>query len=732
LSTSVDEIRASQVWALTDKTGAPLRGKGVIVGLMDSGLDWKHGDFKNAAGQSRILSIWDQRSLGTGPAGASYRYGTECTRDQIASAACAETDTIGHGTHVASIAAGSGLSTNPPKQVGVAPEADIIAVRSDLTTARVIDGWNYIAGSAKLMGRPAVINSSWGSGYGAKDGSDPMEAAIDLLAGPGLIFVNAAGNAGGGPVHAQGAVAQGGTAVMTIGYPAASTSNATHVVVWYGGKDALSLTLRTAAGETVGPVRKGGTITFTSSDGTNIIIDATLAPYAPNGDNAVFVGLRRASAKMSGQWNLTLTGDTVTAGGRYDAWLPLANGLGGGGSELFTSPNGTREGTLGEPATSKRTITVANYVSKICIQSITRGAICNTQFTATGGIAPSSSRGPTRDGRQKPDIAAPGTLITAALSADSPPAVPTDAERFLVDPDGVHVAEQGTSMAAPHVTGVVALMLQKNPLLTPEAVKTALQGAARTDAQTGAAWNSAWGNGKLDALGSVTAIDRIAPVPPGPPLLAAPAAGGVLPGLGATLAWTNPPGATQYQIQVIPANNDGPGLNLIRNAESSFVLQPPVLGAGPYVMLPGMTYTWRVRAATATISLSETDAGWSPWSEGVFKTPVRTSAGISAVSPLAGATITAGAQPLRWANTDADVFYYEVQVSPDATFETDPAKATASVWTNLVHAGLTTPPSVWTTPALQPGVIYYWRVRPRVQGDGAPVAWSQTFSFSTQ
>ena len=100
------------------------------------------------------------------------------------------------------------------------------------------------------------------------------------------------------------------------------------------------------------------------------------------------------------------------------------------------------------------------------------------------------------------------------------------------------------------------------------------------------------------------------------PKLNGPPNGTALQSMGAiTLSFQLPAGATQYQVQVTPFNGDGPGANLIRNAESSFTLQPPVLGIGPYVMLPGMTYTWRIRATDSAVSAPETDPSWGPWSD---------------------------------------------------------------------------------------------------------------------
>lgn len=210
------------------------------------------------------------------------------------------------------------------------------------------------------------------------------------------------------------------------------------------------------------------------------------------------------------------------------------------------------------------------------------------------------------------------------------------------------------------------------------------------------------------------------------PTLSAPA-DGTLAGLDPLLTWTNPIGTTQYEIQVIPFNNDGPGIDLIRNAETSFQVAAPVFGQGNYVMLPGMTYTWRVRTASSAVALSPLDSGWSMWVNGTFKTKPTSSASIRLTSPTAE---VAGLTPtLTWTNSDSSVFYYEIQISKDPSFGSD-----AFLYWELVHGALTSPLNSYVVPSnypLEAGVNYSWRVRPRVQGDGVPLEWSQSSTFKT-
>lgn len=212
----------------------------------------------------------------------------------------------------------------------------------------------------------------------------------------------------------------------------------------------------------------------------------------------------------------------------------------------------------------------------------------------------------------------------------------------------------------------------------------------------------------------------------------APAPGTNLNTLGPTLSWTNPVGTTQVHVQVIPALNDGPGVDVTLDGPvSSFRLPAPPEWYG---LLPGMSYTWRVRTSDAPAAVGLSDPSWSPWTGSGFRTPAVDSATVTLVAPAPGTTEVVLNPTLRWSNTRSDVFYYEVQLSKDATFNTNPATATAMVYSALIHGGASTPPNSYDVPnaaVLEPGIRYHWRVRPRVQGDGTPVAWPEAASFTT-
>jgi|GEM_PF-4336298 len=192
------------------ETGAPIAawskgytGKDVIIGIVDTGIDWKHGDFwfDESKTRSKILYIWDQTD-DTGPSPALYGYGTEWTKTDIEDGICTETDDNGHGTLVAGIAASSGKETG--NYTGMAPDAYIIFVKynESIGLPAYIDGWNYIVRKAHEVGKPCVISCSFGSLFSSHDEFDPFAIAADWIVSQGVQVVCSAGNEGDWPVHA--------------------------------------------------------------------------------------------------------------------------------------------------------------------------------------------------------------------------------------------------------------------------------------------------------------------------------------------------------------------------------------------------------------------------------------------------------------------------------------------------------------------------------------------------
>ncbi|MCC6488232.1 MAG: hypothetical protein IT364_12100 [Candidatus Hydrogenedentes bacterium] len=218
------------------------------------------------------------------------------------------------------------------------------------------------------------------------------------------------------------------------------------------------------------------------------------------------------------------------------------------------------------------------------------------------------------------------------------------------------------------------------------------------------------------------------------PQLNLPACRDTLTAMSAPLSWQNPPGTTQYQLQVLPFKNDGPGINIIRNAETSYTIPAPVFGQGNYLLLPDITYQWRVRTSSSLTGLSENDPGWGQWSDWwTFRTPRLPSNTVTLASPATGATVATMTPVLSWTDSTTSNFYYEIEVSKDPSFTTQIDRAVAAVYQNLVHGAVSTPQNSYTLPpaALEANTTYYWRVRPRVQGDGTPLGWSKLGTFCT-
>ncbi|MFH8369789.1 S8 family peptidase [Streptomyces sp. NPDC018031] len=488
LDAAVPESRADQV-----HTGPPgLRGAGVIVGVVDSGVDWRHGCFRDPAGTSRILRIWDQHlTPGTGESSpAPFGHGVEYQRSAIDNALGAADptsvvrhmdDSDGHGTHVAGIAAGDGSAAGNGKPaftfVGVAPEADLVVVANRVTTEAMGDSMGtleavgYIFELAETLQRPAVVNISQGDNLGPHDGSSLLERGIDnLLGAPGRALVKSAGNAANAGIHATGRVSEGGSDVVRFVVPADDATPDT-LDVWYSGDDRISLRISSPSGTASTEIEPGSTVAELDLPGGNKAFVDSVVHHPQNGDNRIYVQLSRGSQTeiRPGTWSLTLTGRTVADGGRWHAWVERGQIV-----PQFIGAHRDDAVTISVPGTSRKVLTAASY--------ITKGA-------GQGTLSTFSSRGPTRDGRPAPTLAAPGQAVTSALVGAS------GANQYQ--------SMSGTSMAAPHLTGVCALLLQARPTMTQADLVRLLTDTARQDPFTGEAPGNDWGAGKVDASAAV-------------------------------------------------------------------------------------------------------------------------------------------------------------------------------------------------------------------------------------
>ena len=522
-------------------------GRGVIVGLVDTGVDFTHPDFMvDSLGRSRILFLWDQTLPGPGPGlvgTTAFSYGVECVQANMTAAGCASRDSLGHGTHVLGTAAGDGSGTgggHPAGQfAGVAPGADLVVVKSSFTGSAVVDGVNYIFQRAAELGRPAVVNLSIGSQMGPHDGTLPEEEELDSLVGPGRIVVAAAGNGGDNrnttpplsadALHGSATLAVGQPAVFTLTVPsyapAAGTLNDFVILqLWYAASDTVTVTIVRPDGSSVtsgATASPPATVIQDSPDGQVLIQNGSGSEtgVALSPDNIGFIEIGDflgGAAPQSGTWTIRATSLAAHSGKPAHLWVGAAQ-LGVERSAIGVSLVGgaSNRFLVASPATATRVLAVGAYTTRLQWQDVDDTARTFRNRERVGDLAYFSSPGPRRDGVLKPDLTAPGRGVASALSAAAASDTATSAsDRKLRLGDGLHFVMQGTSMAAPFVTGAVALLLERDPRLTPEVVRTLLIGAAREDSFTrhpfdggpDASANASWGYGKLYVPAALSAL----------------------------------------------------------------------------------------------------------------------------------------------------------------------------------------------------------------------------------
>ena len=435
-----------------------LYGTGVLVAIIDSGIDYANLDFRNADGTTRIYALWDQTIPGNPPEG--YVQGTEYTQEKINEALQQENrtermkivpseDRSGHGTAVAGIAAGNGRGSKGARYQGVASESGILVVKLGTPreegfprTTELMQAIDYVVKKAQRAGRPVAINISFGNTYGSHTGTSLLERFIADIANlwKSVICIGM-GNEGASAGHTAGILKENTEERIPLAVQMKET--AINVQIWKSYHDIVDISLISPAGVQIGPIPEViGTQRFVIGDTEILLYYGEPSPFHVSQE--IFIEfLPKNSYITPGIWQFVLTPRKIVTG-EYDLWLPSENVLNRG--TAFRYP--TERGTLTIPSTSQRVISVGAY------DSLT---FAYADFSGRGGL----------EGESKPDLVAPGVDITA----------PT--------PSGIYQTFTGTSFATPFVSGAAALMMEwgivrgNDPYLYGEKVKAYLRRGAR-------------------------------------------------------------------------------------------------------------------------------------------------------------------------------------------------------------------------------------------------------------
>lgn len=507
--------RLNGVKAWTSPLPRAYNGEGVLMGIIDTGIDFTHGDFKDSLGQTRILNIWDQRILNPTLSPQPYLYGQEWSATDINNGLCTHSDFqyYGHGTGVSGIAAGNGKASG--KFEGVAPSCDLIVVAIDFNKPgpTVADAVHYLVTKANQLNRPLVINASLGNYYGSHDGSDLESQLINALIAnvPGRVMVAAAGNAGHIPFHVRTNLQSGDTLFTWF----SNSSNSLEHELYGDLNQVQSLKFRIGANR--GNYSDLGASLWRSyNQALNTVLNDTLK------HNGQRIGIIQSAASINGAgvYNLyfKITADTLnllwrietTGTGQHDAWnfelvsSPLPSPLQYPAIQHYAHPDSLMNMVSGFQC-SDEVLTVANYVNVRDFRAI--NSVTVNSGERAGDLAKESSSGPTRDMRQKPDVAATGNNLSAAMCLAYQNFYLQNAPQIVAE-GSMHIQSGGTSAASPVVAGLAALYLQKNPQATNREVMNAIRFCSYQDLYTGSNLpHPRWGFGKLDAKAAMLCND---------------------------------------------------------------------------------------------------------------------------------------------------------------------------------------------------------------------------------
>ncbi len=408
-------------------TDSTLTGKGILVSILDTGIQYQHQDFRNSDGSTRILYIWDQSIEGTPPEG--FNIGNVYTKSMIDEALASRTplptnDNVGHGTMVAGICVGNGNESDGLYK-GVAPEANIMAVKlgtdqyaSFALTTAFMRAIKYSYDMAQIENMPLVINVSYGTNAGSHQGDSLFEEYIDdMISSYPSTFVVASGNEGDAGHHYSSVLMNGET--ENVVFNVAGGIKELEISLWKNFVDTFSLQLISPSGEKTDVLTMSNDIYISNFNGTTIsILYAPPTPYQI--EQEIYINIKFDEPLSSIQkWTIVLESIEIVDG-RFQMWLPTVEEV----SRLTNFVNSDKHTTLTAPSTANNVITVGAY------------------NTSTNEIADFSGRGFKPNETIKPDLVAPGVDVLTTNNLLS------------------YDVTSGTSFSAPFVTGAAAVLMQ--------------------------------------------------------------------------------------------------------------------------------------------------------------------------------------------------------------------------------------------------------------------------------
>ena len=503
---------------------SPLTGNGVIVGVIDTGIDFNHVNLCDKDGRSRVRAVYmPHDTTGTKPIVKGDTLPGSCyeTPESI-SLLTTDCSSSSHGTHTTGTAAGSYMVNG---WYGVAPEADIVACGmpgEEFTDVNIANAVKYIFDCADRVGKPCVINMSIGDNFGPNDGTSFLCKVYESVSGPGRICVLSAGNDGDAPICFHHTLSGERDTVTTLlkkqitGFPYQGyvsmwsdrdQIHGTRVVVINSESHEIeyaSPVVDYMPEDSVFTISSDSDMTFASFFEGTILAANAMEPRAMPDGGTVY--------RYHSVWDIDAKAidDTHLLGVQYFSsrntdlvgWTSKSISFNTCGIEGIVG--GSPYGSISDLATTDSVISVGAYCSRASYISKS-GTTIRIGGCHPSDIANFSSFGPDENGIARPDVCAPGmALISSANRYNNmanrerwPASVVIDGNEFP------YYSNQGTSMSTPVVTGTIALMLQLNPSLSTAAVRDIIRQSASIDTYVANGNPARWGAGKMNVAAAV-------------------------------------------------------------------------------------------------------------------------------------------------------------------------------------------------------------------------------------